>query len=834
MGTPRRELGVEELRWNLDLGLLNFETTNQLEPLTEIIGQPRGLEAFQFGMGMEGKGYNIFVTGSPEIGTMSMVEKLLAQYSHKKGTPDDLCYVYNFKTPDEPILLRFPAGQGPRFKSAVTAFVEDIKKEITHVFESQEYLANKNRILESHEKKVRDFYKALEAKVKDAGFAMINLQVGQIQRPDIAPIIDDRPVPMFELEERVDRGHFPKEEFESLSSKYRDLKEELENIFLEIRDVQKDVKQRGEEVDRMMFMETAGKLAADLDEFANKDDEVKHYVQAMLADMAQNLDKIRSASSGSADSPMAGLLGVSSSEAVFSPYQVNLLVDNSERVGPPVIVETNPTYRNLFGSIERLMDRGGMWRTDFTKITAGSFIKANGGYLVINLMDAIGEPGVWKTLKRSLKTSEIEIQTFDPFYLISGAGIKPESISMEVKVVVLAEPWLYAMLQSFDHDLSKIFKVRADLSPDMDKNEQSIMQVAGFVRRYTEEKKLRPLDRGAVAALVEHEVRLTGRKEKLSTAFTLAADLLEEADHLAALDQADQVRAEHVKKALQARIYRASMLEERFHEYVNRGSVIMDLSGEKVGQINGLAVYFIGGHAFGRPSRITASTSMGRDGLINIEREADMAGSIHNKGMLILAGWLRAKFAQNKPLSLYASIAFEQSYSGVDGDSASSTELYALLSSLSDLPIRQGIAVTGSVSQKGEIQPIGGVNEKIEGFFQCCKKAGKGLTGSQGVMIPEANVADLMLHEEVVEAVRQGLFHIYAVKTIEDGIEILTGHPAGSPDAKGQYPKGSVYGRVDGKLSALAEGLRDFGSDKADKKAAPKKAQKPKTPPKPE
>ncbi len=819
----RFQVPVDKLRWRLDPSTLPFESTDELNPLTEIIGQERGVEAFRFGMAMEKKGYNIFVTGPAHIGKQSMSQRLLKKFSRKDEVPDDLCYVNNFKDPDAPILLRFKAGQGAAFKGDVDEFLENIKREAPQLYESQEYIISKKKIIETHEKKVREFYKGLEAKVKEAGFALVNVQMGEQQRPDIAPIIDDKPVPLFELEESVQQWRFPKERFLKLQETYKVLKTELDAIFLEIRDLQKEVKKKGEEVDRLLFMEMAKALTKPLVD-GYPEEKAQGHVEAMLEDMADNLDKLRAMGAGQ-QGPGGQMFAPPPPEVILHPYKVNLLVDNAEQVGPPIVVESNPTYRNLFGTIERVMDRSGMWRTDYSKIHGGSFVKANGGYLVLNLMDAIQEPGVWQTLKRALKTSEIEIQTFDPMYFVTSTGLTPEPIEMNVKVAVVAEPQLYYMLRRYDPDVANIFKVRADFGEVMERNSDAVNEVARFIRTYCEESKVRPLDRDGVAALVERSVRMAGRQEKLSTAFPELGDLLDEADFLANRDKAKHISRAHVEEALDARVYRANRMEEYIQEMVDRGSLFIDTDGSAVGQVNGLAVYHPGDYAFGKPSRITAAVSMGREGIINIEREAELSGATHNKGMFILSGYLRRKFAQDKPLTLAASIAFEQSYGGVDGDSASSTELYAILSSLTDVPLRQDIAVTGSVNQKGEVQPIGGANEKIEGFYLCCKHAG--LTGKQGVMIPHPNIKDLMLSTEVTQAVEQGKFHIYAVKTVDEGIEVLTGVRAGKRNAEGAYPKNSINALADARLTELAEGLRAFGgkddNNKGKKKAKAKK-----------
>ncbi|MBW2284716.1 MAG: AAA family ATPase, partial [Deltaproteobacteria bacterium] len=720
------------------------------------------------------------------------------------------CYVNNFKNAEAPILLRFKGGTGVEFKEDVNGFVETLKKEIPQLFESQEYINSKKEIMEAYEDRGKGFFKDLDQKVKEEGFALVDIQIGQIKRPEVMPLVDGNPVHIDQVEALVAKGRFPAEEFERMKERHASLRDQIDEIFLELRDLQKEVQEKIEKMDVVMFTEHASQFVDPLKEKYQLK-MVRDFLEAMLKDMVGNLQIFRP----QAQPQIPGLIMPAMQDAdQFQPYRVNLLVDNSEQKSPPVIIESYPPYRNIFGSIERIVDRSGVWRTDFSKIKAGSLIRANGGYLVFNLLDAAVEPGVWPALKRALKSKKLEIQTYDPFYLFTTSGLKPEPIDLETKVVVIADSYLYQMLLHYDDDVKKIFKVRADFDTVMDKNEESIQQVSRFVKTTTDEEKLKPFDSGAVAALVEQAVRMTGRQEKISTSFPALADLVREAEHWAARENKEIVGVEDVDRAIEARIYRSNMLEERIQEMIDRGTVMIDVDGEIAGQVNGLAVYSTGDYMFGKPSRITVSTSMGRAGIINIEREADLSGSTHNKGVFILSGYLRKKYAQDKPLTISASIAFEQSYGGVDGDSASSTEIYALLSSLTGLPIKQNIAVTGSVNQNGEVQAIGGVNQKIEGFFDCCRA--KGLTGKQGVMIPESNVKDLMLRKDVVEAAKKGRFHIYPVKTIDRGIEILTGKSAGERKADGAYPKGSVNQLADAKLKDLAEGLKNFG-DKGDK-----------------
>ncbi|MBN2059864.1 MAG: AAA family ATPase [Deltaproteobacteria bacterium] len=816
-----KKVPVNKLRWQLKPGELKFKTTDELKPLKEIVGQDRGLEAFRIGLGINKKGYNIFVTGATGSGRMSTVKKLLEEMSGKIGkVPEDLCYINNFKNPEAPILLKLEAGMGNDFKKDVHAFVEALKKEVPRLFESQDYLNRKKDIMQEYEQRGKSFFKNLDTKVREQGFTLVDIQVGQIKRPEVMPLVDGNAVHIDQLEAMVEKGRFPKEEFEEIKQKQLKLREEIDDIFLELRDLQKEIQRNAEEMDRKMFRKMATGFAAPVIKKYNNE-KIKIYFNDMIEDMGDNL-KIFTPQEQQA---MMGFPLLAPQGDAFQPYQVNLLVDNSDQKGPPVIIESNPTYRNLFGSIERVVDRTGVWRTDFSKIKAGSLVKANGGYLVVSLIEAAVEPGVWPALKRSLKTKKMEIQTYDPFYLFTTTGMKPEPIEMDAKVVIIANPYLYNLLMVYDEDFKKIFKVRADFDTSMNRNDESINKVTSFVKREIDEDSLKPFDSSAIASLIEQAVAMTGRQEKISTSFPALTDIIREADYWAGEDNSSLVKEKHVDKALEARIYRSNMIEEHIQELIDRGTLMIDVEGEVTGQVNGLAVYSLGDHMFGKPSRITASTSMGRAGIINIERESDLSGSTHNKGVLILGGYLRKKYAQDKPLTMSASIAFEQSYGGVDGDSASSTEIYALLSSLSGVPLKQYIAVTGSVNQKGDIQAIGGVNAKIEGFYDCCKKIG--LTGKQGVMIPESNIRDLMLRKDVLEAVKKGTFHVYSVKTIDEGIEILTDKKAGDLKPDGTYPADTINYMVNQKLRELAEGIKKFGGEsKNNQKKRPAKKTK--------
>jgi lon-related putative ATP-dependent protease len=816
---PFPEVPTHQLRWTQDPKSLPFKTTDELEPLKEIIGQDRALAAFRFGLSVRKMGYHLFVTGPTGTGRMTAVLKILEEMARKDYIPHDLCYVYNFKNPENPRLIRLEAGLGQHFKKDVEQLVDTLKKDVPLLFESEDYISMKREILEKYDEKGKNFFKELDGRVKKEGFAIVQMQMGEVTRPVVMPIVNEQPTPIDRLEMLVERGEYPKEKFDAIRGMHRQLTEQVDRIFLEIRDMQREVQKKLEDIDRLIFLKSVARPMEALKKKYNQP-KVQTYLDEMVEDMANNLPVFRA---GPQSQPLVGAPW-SMQGNPFQPYQVNLLVDNSENHSQPIVVEHNPNYKNLFGSIDRAVDRSGMWTTDFSRIHVGSLVKANGGFLVLNLRDALMEPGVWQGLKRALMTDRMEIETFDPYYLFTTTGLKPEPIELDIKVVVVAEPRLYYLMQIHEEDFGKIFKVRADFAGSMRKNDASVLQIARYVKLKCEEENLRPFDRTGVAALVEEAVRRSGRQEKISADLMGLSEILQEADYWAGLAGQACINAQHVDQAIQARIYRSNLIEEQIQEMIDRGSLLIDTDGAVVGQVNGLSVYMLGDYSFGKPTRITAATSMGRAGVINIEREADLSGSTHNKGVLILSGYLRRKYAQQKPLTMTSSLAFEQSYSGVDGDSASSTEIYAILSSLSGLPLRQDLAVTGSVNQKGEVQAIGGVNQKIEGFFDCCKA--KGLSGKQGVLIPESNIKDLMLRKRVVEAVAKKKFHVYPVTTIDQGIEILTGVPAGEPDASGNYPKDTVHNLVHAKLGELAAGLKKFGEDEDKETGTPRKGKK--------
>jgi lon-related putative ATP-dependent protease len=602
----------------------------------------------------------------------------------------------------------------------------------------------------------------------------------------------------------VDKGEMVKEEFDRLREVQEQLEKQMAVVFRELHIIEQRVQKSLSELDEKHVMPIVNE-AIDVVKATYVNPKVSQYLEDARQHILENLDRFR----------IAQQLALApddkreeEDEDEFLEFHVNVLVDNSETEHIPIVVETNPKYKNIFGTIERVQEKGGIWRTDFTQIKAGSLLRADGGYLVLNALDTLMEPWVWQDLKRTLRVEKMEIHTYEQSFGLAPTGMKPEAIKLNVKVIMIGDSDIYRLLYQRDDDFKKIFKIRADFDSEMPRNQDAVAKYLNFTRMLCDDEKLRVFDATAMAKVVEFGVRLAGRQKKLSTRFDIIADVIREANYWSGKENSAWVNASHVERAVKERIFRVNLVEEKIQELVDDGTFMIDTDGAVIGQVNGLSVYDVGEHAFGKPSRITAKTALGRAGIINIEREAELSGPTHNKGVAIISGYLRSKFAQDKPLIMSASITFEQSYGGVDGDSASSTEIYAILSSLANIPLRQNIAVTGSVNQKGEIQPIGGVNLKIEGFFDVCNA--RGLTGTQGVLIPAQNIGDLMLREDVVDAIEKKRFFIYAIEHIEEGIEILTGMKAGEQRKNGTFEEKTVFDLVDRQLRLYAHQWKKF------------------------
>jgi len=807
---PVKPLPPDKLRWHCDPSQIKVAATKDI-PFCDIIGQCRAVEALRLGLQMEQPGYNVFVTGSAGTGRMTTVRRMLQEIESEGKVPDDLCYVNNFKNPDQPMAIQLPAGKGKALRADMNRLVDGLVKGIPAVFESDEYQQARKKVAEKFNAQRQIVISGFEKELTAKGFKLIQVQLGPYVKPDVLPIIENQPTQIEQLEAWVQEKKFLKKKLDEIKKIRVKLLEEMVHAFKDTKQIERELQEALEELSKSVISPIIHELIFGIQQRYNNK-KLDKYLESLEEYIMENLNRFQTSEEEPAKEEPKEFGGKVDN---FLEFRVNVMVDNSDTKGSPVIIETSPTYRNLFGSIERIIDRSGAWRTDFTKIKAGSFLRANGGFLVINAIDALMEQGVWETLKRTLRNRKVEILTYDPFFNMFTGTLKPESIDVKVKVVMVGEPFIYYMLRERDFDFVKIFKVKADFDTEMPRTDQSIQEYISFARMIMHDNKLMQFRKTAIAALIEFGVKLAGMQHKLSTRFNHISDVMSEANYWAKEDKAKTVTDKHVQKAIDAWIGRVSMVEDKIQERIKEGTLYIDTAGSAVGQVNGLSVYDLGEYMFGVPSRITAQTSLGRSGVINIEREAEMSGPTHSKGVMILSGYLQGVFAQDKPMSMNASICFEQSYGGVDGDSASSTEIYAILSSLAEVPIRQDLAVTGSVNQWGKIQPIGGVNEKIEGFYRVCLE--RGLTGTQGVIIPKSNVNDLMLKQEVVNAVAKGRFNIYPIETIEQGVELLMEMPAGKKDAKGAYPPNTVFGKANRTLKRYAELIREYGGEKAEK-----------------
>jgi lon-related putative ATP-dependent protease len=787
------ELAPEQLRRVCDPLSLPEGASSALSEADGIIGQPRATAALRFGLEMPDPGYHVFVAGPPGTGKMTAVSAYLTAAARERPVPEDWCYVYNFADPERPRALRLAAGQGHQLARDLDHLLTVAQQQLPRVFESDEYTGRRDALLKAFESERAARLEQLDARARAQGFALQVTPMGLL----LVPLHHGRPM--------------SEEEFTALSPEQRQaleqaraaLDEEISRTLKELRREERAVREQIERLDRDVALYTVGGLFDDLVEKYGDVPEVVEFLASLRDDLVAQIGLFRaSPEEGTATAGLAAL----QREQTLRRYRVNVIIDRSGAEGAPVVQETHPTYQNLIGRIEKEAHFGTL-TTDFTLIRAGALQRANGGYLVLQAEDVLRQPLAWDGLKRALRNRAVAIdEPADWLGVTTVRTLRPEPIPLQVKVILVGEPMTYYLLYALDPDFRELFRVRADFDLEMPRTPENEAAFVRFVGRVCDQEKLRPFDRGALAAVIEHASRLAEDQEKLSVQFGAVADLVREASYWAGRAGAATVAAAHVRQALDQSVYRSNMIEERIRAMIARGTLLVDVDGARVGQVNGLAVHDLAGYRFGRPTRITATVGIGREGVIDVEREASLGGRLHSKGVLILAGFLVDRFAVEHPLSLSARLVFEQSYEEVEGDSASSAELYALLSRLADLPIRQGLAVTGSVNQKGEIQPIGGVNEKVEGFFAVC--TAKGLTGDQGVLIPIGNLPNLMLRDEVVEAVRQGQFHIYPVRTVDEGIALLTGMPAGERDADGRFPADTVNGRVAARLRAMVEALR--------------------------
>jgi lon-related putative ATP-dependent protease len=803
-------LPAGKLRWTCDPARIPFETTAEIEPTSGDLGQDRAQRALRMGVEMRASGYNLFVCGLSGTSRGGMIVRMVEELHPQSEPAPDRCYVNNFKNQDRPRLLTLPRGMANAFRKEVESGIDFLRRRIPQVFEGEPFQRQKTRIVERFTAREKELMDDFTRRIAREQFALGRMQVGAVALPEIFPVLDGQMVPIEEIPKLVQDGKLESVAAEELERKYDQFRQEFTVVYRKTLSLSREL------ASEMSYLEQeASSVLVDgvIEELKEKysSPQVAEYLEEVRHHILDNLEPFKEREGEEEHPPSEGGGGGRAERSERDPfrvYGVNVILAHGEQEKCPVIFETIPTYANLFGTIHRSYDTRGGWNSDFMDLRGGSLLRADGGFLVMYAMDTLTEPGVWRTLKRTLNHGKLEIQPVDMFFPFSASPLKPEPIDVHVKIILIGDRQMYELLYEYEDDFKKIFKVRVEFDEEMKWGEEVIRQYSGRIRKLVDDEKLRAFDRTAVAKILEHGVRLAGRRGKITTRFFDLADLARESSYVAEQENCKVVNAGHVKQALEAKIERHNLLETKIREMIEQNLIFIDTSGERAGQVNGLSVLEVGGYAFGKPCRITASVALGKVGIINIERESNLSGRFHDKGVQIIAGYIRRTFAQDKPLSLAASVCFEQSYSGVDGDSASSTEIYALLSALSELPIRQDLAVTGSVNQQGDIQPIGGVNQKIEGFYDVCRI--KGLTGQQGVLIPSENVDDLMLRDDLIEAVGKGEFRIYPVKTVEEGIEILTGVNAGKRDSKGKFEPGTVFARVDSRLSEMAKTLSEF------------------------
>ena len=792
MAARKRELSPEKLSYSCDLSQFKFQSTTELKPLNEVIGQERAVAAIDFGVDLKNYGYNIFALGPVGAGRTSTIKEAVEKRARLMPVPNDWCYVFNFQNPDQPNSLSLTAGKGRLLLKTMDRLISQLKRDIPEVLNSEDYKKQKQAIIQNSRDTQNKALAELDKSLKQRGFTLRKVATGLV----LVPIKDGEMVTPEQFES------LPPEEKQRLEKIGQDLQNELNEEFQSVHKLELETKEKLELHERSMMRVAIEQPMKSIRSKFKDHDEVLDYFKDVEEDILNHISDFLTTPTENVPEGVVGTMKAGE-KVNFDRYRVNLIVDNNKTVGAPVIVESNPTYNNLIGRIDR-QTRMGMLVTDFSLIKAGSLHKANGGYLIIEAEQLFQSPVAWKALKRALKNRSVTITDLSEEYsFVSVKTLDPESIPLDIKIVIIGNYRIYYALLNYDEEFQELFKVKADFNVNMPKTRRNIMNYARFIHNQCEKEKLMHFDPAAVGRVVEYGVKLTRDQGKLSARFADIHDLLIEANYWASKNDHQLVTGQDVNKAIEQKKYRLNKYETRVQEMFEKGTIFINTTGETIGQVNGLSVISIGDYAFGRPSRISVRTYLGRSGVIAIDREVKMTGPVYNKGVLILSGYLNGKFGQERQISMSASITFEQSYEGIEGDSASSTELYAILSSLSEFPINQGIAVTGSVNQLGEIQPIGGVNEKIEGFFSICQA--KGLTGEQGVLIPKTNVKNLMLNEKVIDAVKAGKFHIFPVATVDEGIEILTGKKAGKRQKSGKFPKGTIYWAVETKLEEMAE-----------------------------
>ncbi len=804
---------AEELYRPCDPEALGFDTTDDLDGSTAVVGQARAVDSVRFGMGMDSDGFNIFALGPEETDKRGIVRHFLEEKSAGEPAPADLCYLNNFQDSNQPRALRLPPGTGRKLAEVLDQFAEELPSALLSAFEGEEYQSRLQGEQEATAQEEQEAVEALQERAREKNLALLRTPAGFV----FTPTKDEEPVPAEALE------GLSEEERESLKTDIEAMQEELQAIIRRLPRAKRDLRERIRTLDREIARSSARDLLEEAREVFSDREEVLAHLDAIEEDVSENVGLLRALQAGSQggeDGPGGGLPGSSGpgipSEAlsrhpIFRRYKANLAVDHGESAHAPVVYLDHPTYQNLAGWVEYQPFQGALV-TDFNLIRPGALHRANGGYLLLDAQRILLQPLAWEGLKRALQSKELRIESPRQMLgMVSTVTLEPEPVPLNVKVVLLGASYLYYLLAAHDPDFPELFKVEADFDDQMERTVESEVLYASHIAAEIKKAGLKPFSKEAVARVIEHSARMASDNEKLSVRTRGIIDILREGDYWARQEGRNSVGPEDVDEAIRQRIYRASRVRDRIQDEIHRETIFIDTAGAKTGQVNGLSVLQLGDYAFGRPSRITARVRLGGGEVVDIEREVELSGPIHSKGVLILSGFLGGRYAPDHPLSLSASLVFEQSYGGVDGDSASSAELYALLSALADIPLSQAIAVTGSVNQRGEIQPVGGVNEKVEGFFDVCHR--RGLTGEQGVLLPASNTRHLMLRRDVVEAVVAGRFHLWPVKTVDEGMEILTGLPMGER-VNGSFPEGTVNARVERALIDLAEKRKGFAAHK--------------------
>jgi predicted ATP-dependent protease len=788
MSPNRWELKPDTLRAACDPDSLGFESTLDLTPLEEkVVAQDRAVHALEFGLGVKDLEYNIFVAGPPRAGKTETIMAYVQKLAAKEPTPPDYIYIHNFKDPEKPQSLTMPTGKGRILKADMEELISKLKMQIPEVFESEDYSTRREALMHGFTQERNKILQELDAKAGEEGFVLNISPTGLM----IFPGKEGKPLSEEELKALSD------EERENLRQKSTQLHTEMNESIRKIRKMEKEFQEKEKKLDQDVALYVVGHHMEELREKYKDLPQVVDYLNDVQEDILRNIDdlKRRPGTQGPFPFPIP--------EPSFIQYQVNVFVDHSETKGAPVIMENNPTYSNLFGAAERRAQFGALV-TDFTLIRAGALQRANGGYLVLEALDLLRWFFSYEALKRCLKNGEIKIEDpMEMYGLITARTLQPQPIPLNIKIILVGDPYIYQLLYIYDEDFHKFFKIKAHFDWRMHKTDDHLQKFSKLLAGYCQEQNLLPLHKTGMARLVEYAQEEAGHQKKLTLQLKVVQDVVKEANYWARTNTHEVIFGSDVEKAIDEKTYRADLPEEKLQEFIDEGMLFIETEGQVVGQMNGLSVYGLGDHTFGRPSRITATVGLGREGVVAIDRESQLSGNIHNKGVLILAGYLKSRFAQNKPLTLSASLCFEQSYGLVEGDSASMAELCTLLSALAEIPLAQNIAMTGSVSQRGEAQPIGGVNWKIEGFFKVCKA--RGLNGSQGVVIPKANVPELMLKQEVVDAVQAGKFHVWAMGHADEAMELLTGRPAGKRLPDGAFEPDTVNFLVDQKLKEMME-----------------------------